>query len=222
AQVMKLWLYLPCEPDVNTCPPVTHDDYVLALSAPDARATLTSFSGRLGSSAAILQLPPTLQLLGVGVTVAELPTLIARLPHLPQLGGLGISIQCRDMASVSALTQLQLPTSGRRLSLEIDVYLYGAGNTDGRDIGTLLQRLTTGREWDKLDLYLYDATISGVGLIQLLQTLRQEQGMCKDITIWSSQPPPTDLEEVKTRSSGCVKGEIKWHCGSLKTVIDMK
>ncbi|CAL4132065.1 unnamed protein product [Meganyctiphanes norvegica] len=59
---LELRLWLPWTPDSSSSSPTeatTHDDCLLAACHPDARATLTEFSGRLSGSG-VTQLPPSL------------------------------------------------------------------------------------------------------------------------------------------------------------------
>ncbi|CAL4069859.1 unnamed protein product, partial [Meganyctiphanes norvegica] len=170
---MELKILLPHIPKGKACHPVNHNNCIFALAGPDVRPRLVMFAGCLGS-AAIKQLPSTLETIFIHVTVAELPTLLERIKHLTQLEKIEIFMWCSDMENVTDLAQIQLPTND---GLTITVNLYGAEDADGHNIGILLQRFNTRLRrggQDDLNLTLCDANITDVGVIQLLQTLRQE------------------------------------------------
>ncbi|CAL4145175.1 unnamed protein product [Meganyctiphanes norvegica] len=201
---LDLVLVLPYNAPNDSTAQVTHDDYLRSITYPEACVRLVEFWGRL-SRAGLKQLPPTLNELQVGLIVDDLPVLFQMIPDLLKLDSLDIHMWGSNLECVTNLPQLH-PSN----NLELWIHLY-VENGDCHHISKLLQQCFSPARVEDGYLCLWDANITGEGVIRLLQCLCDHQVKCSKIEIHSNQPP-TLQEEIKNQARNCINYCIIWQC----------
>ncbi|CAL4131824.1 unnamed protein product, partial [Meganyctiphanes norvegica] len=208
---LKFRLYLadtPLEEDPSSSPTAAvHDAFLSAATPPGCNATLDMFRGRI-SRTGIQQLPPSLFYLMVGLSSEDIQKLFLRIPQITQLKYLGIYMRCSNIENVVVhLGKLQTTLD----LINIDIALYGAEDTDLPYIATLVEQCFTGAP---LELWLWEANITGDGAVKFLQLLCNQHIKCKEIDISSRQlPSKPQQEEMRTIAQSCVSHLLLWRCG---------